>query len=242
MAIVVIASCKKPTICENCEPVNKLPMADAGKDTIIVSPGDSILLDGSASHDRDGRIVNYEWSQVGGFSAVAFGSVNTVKTNIGHFGFGIYQFQLAVTDDQGAYSVDTVTVQIEDRVYPVHPIGFYPNEYTGLVWNTGVIGLVSVGPVPDWQFSDFSEDNDGSKWKVQLIQQSPNVVVSLPYVQYSDVLANRNSPPLFYSIKDATPVFPGENPVGPVYIFADPAKTTKIDFTHTVDVVVYVKF
>ena len=56
--VLVYVSCKKKYFCENCDG-NKRPGAHAGKDTTIVLPVDSVILDGSASTD-DKKIVSYQ--------------------------------------------------------------------------------------------------------------------------------------------------------------------------------------
>ena len=42
------------------------PLAKAGADTILVLPVDSLLLDGRASKDPDGRIVAFKWTKISG--------------------------------------------------------------------------------------------------------------------------------------------------------------------------------
>ena len=241
--MLAIVSCSKKDVCENCNQNNAWPIAKAGIDTIIVSPTDSILLNGSSSSDLDGNISTYNWSEVPSFHA---GSVPAIRNNIEkqtvvtNLRPGIYRFSLKVTDNKGAYSFDTVTVQVEDRVYPTHPVGFYPSLYSGLSWNITATGTMVIGPVPDWQFADFPEDNDGHKWKVQLVQQATNTAIFLPYVKYAGVSTSSQS--IFYSISDLAVIYQGENPVGSIYIFANPTQTSGIDLSKPVDVIVYVKF
>ena len=243
IAMLAIVSCKKEEVCEFCNEDNKWPVANAGKDTIIVLPTDRIIMDGSASNDPDGTITNYKWSAIASFlsgSVPAIQDTTTKQTEVGNLRGGIYRFELKVTDNKGAYSLDTVTVQVEDRVYPPHPVGFYPWAYSGFSWNPTATGLMGVGPVPEWQFADFPESNDGSKWKVQLVQQTTNTAIFLPYVKYNDIATTNHS--IFYSIWDLVVIYQGENPVGSIYVFANPTQISGIDFTKTVDIMVYVKF
>jgi K319L-like, PKD domain len=200
------------------------------------------MLDGSASNDADGNITNYKWSAISGYPWVSVPDIqntNAKQTEVGNLRSGIYRFELKVTDNKGAYSVDTVTVQVEDRVYPSHPVGFYPWVYSGFSWNPTATTLKVVGPVPEWTFADFPEDNDGSKWIVQLEQQATNTAISLPYVRYNNIATTNGS--IFYSIWDLVAISPGENPTGSIYIFANPAQTSGIDFIKPVDVIVYLK-
>lgn len=244
ITILAIVSCRKTDVCETCNQNNVWPVAKAGTDTIIVLPADSILLNGSSSSDPDGNITDYNWSAIGSFSGSEPVIRNSIEkqTVVANLQPGIYRFALKVTDNKGSYSSDTVTVQLEDKVYPSHPVGFYPWLYSGLSWNSTATGSMVVGPVPVWQFSDFPEDNDGSKWKVQLVQQATNTNIFLPYVKYNSISTTNRS--VFYSIWDLVEIFPGagENPVGSIYIFANPTQTPGIDLSKPVDVIVYLNY
>lgn len=82
---------------------NVAPVADAGED-FTVSVGESFQFDGSGSTDADGSIVSYEWDAgVSGVDA-------TFTYNIP----GNYVVRLTVTDDDGATSIDTVTVTVTE--------------------------------------------------------------------------------------------------------------------------------
>jgi len=48
LSLIIFVSCKKELSCEGCIGNNKAPIANAGKDTTIPLPKDSITLDGSA--------------------------------------------------------------------------------------------------------------------------------------------------------------------------------------------------
>jgi len=243
IAALVFASCSKKEVCEFCNQDNKRPIAKAGKDTIIVLPADSIQLNGGSSSDPDGNIINYKWSFVPSSISASMPAIRndlekqTVATNLRP---GIYRFALKVTDNQGAYSSDTVTVQIEDRVYPQHPVGFYPWVYSGLSWKSTATGSMTIGPIPEWQFADAPEENDGSKWKIQLVQQSTNTATFLPYVKYD--LISPVYQTNFYSIWDLQVIYQGENSVGSVYVFSNPALAPGIDFSKPIDVIIYLKF
>gem|GEM_PF-5933113 len=243
IVMLSVISCDKKGVCEICDQKNLRPIARSGKDTIIVLPTDSILLNGSSSSDPDGHITNYNWSVIPSSISGSVPSIrhnNEEQTIVTNLLPGIYRFELRVTDDQGAHSVDTVTVQLEDQVYPPHPVGFYPWAYPGLPRDSTATGMTVIGPVPEWKFSDFPEDNGGTKWKVQLVQQATNTSNFLPYVEYSHISTTGQS--LFYSLGDLVVGSQGENPVGSVYIFANPSQTLGIDLTKPVEVIVYVKF
>ena len=82
-------SCKKEYSCENCLE-NKPPIANAGVDQLIVLPLDSILLDGSASHDPDGIIISYNWIKVAGPVSSAIIKTDSSKTRVKTLVRGVY--------------------------------------------------------------------------------------------------------------------------------------------------------
>src|SRR5688572_21913245 len=96
---LVYVSCKKEYSCENCRDTNKPPVADAGKDTIIILPMDSTMLDGSASTDPDGTIITFQWKNSTGPALFKIDSAATGKTVVKNLKSGIYQFELMVTDN-----------------------------------------------------------------------------------------------------------------------------------------------
>jgi N-acetylneuraminic acid mutarotase len=92
--------------------VNIPPVANAGKDTVVVSnqasctivPG-TIPLSGSLSYDSDGTIISYLWTGPGIISN-PFSAITTVSLDVP----GVYSFILKVTDNNGASAYDTVQV------------------------------------------------------------------------------------------------------------------------------------
>lgn len=102
--------CQKEISCEGCINGNKPPIAVAGSDQTITLPTDSILLNGSASSDPDGKISNYSWTKISGpvsFTIIkSSDSTTKVKTLVA----GAYQFELKVTDNDGLSSKDTIQI------------------------------------------------------------------------------------------------------------------------------------
>lgn len=95
-------------------PPNKPPVADAGKDeTIVMSfvTATSAILDGSNSKDEDGSIVAFKWNQLSG-STVNISSPSLVQTVVTGFQPGIYEFELIVTDNDGASASDKVVITV----------------------------------------------------------------------------------------------------------------------------------
>ena len=91
-------------------PANKIPIANAGKDTTIVLPVNTVNLDGSASLDPDGSITGYIWKNISGPSQYNLVNAGTSTTTVNNLVQGIYEFQLTVTDNNGAtinrYGID----------------------------------------------------------------------------------------------------------------------------------------
>ena len=97
---------------------NVSPIANAGADQTVAS-GAAVQLDGSASSDRGGTIATYEWSWTSGTGeAVRLTGADSVRpgfmadrldpgaADVTHV------FTLIVTDDEGAFDFDTVTVTV----------------------------------------------------------------------------------------------------------------------------------
>ena len=123
---------------------NLSPVADAGAD-LATDLGDSVLLDGSASDDPDGRILDYRWTR-------ADGSVIGSTTVISHtpLDAGNETLSLSVTDDDGASATDDVMVTTT-RIVPPDPVPdlstyelVFNDEFSGSTldpdkWHTGLL-------------------------------------------------------------------------------------------------------
>src|SRR5699024_10196374 len=92
---------------------NQAPVAAAGKDLIIRLPEHTVTLDGSASKDKDGKIVSYKWSQQSGPAEATIENDEESKTKISGLGEGTYVFILTVKDDQGATATDKGKVEVK---------------------------------------------------------------------------------------------------------------------------------
>jgi len=92
-------------------PANQPPTADAGADQFVsdsdLDGSESVTLDGSASTDTDGTIVNYLWTQ-GAVTLASSASPASIVT----LPVGVHTVTLTVTDDDTATAFDTVTVTI----------------------------------------------------------------------------------------------------------------------------------
>jgi len=89
------------------------PIANAGNDTTITLPVNSVKLDGTKSYDPDGSIVSYTWLQSSGASGVTIVNANTsTPTVVGLPSAGSYTFVLTVTDNAGLTGSASVTVTL----------------------------------------------------------------------------------------------------------------------------------
>ncbi len=92
--------------------VNSPPVADAGPD--LFTYYSDLALDGSRSFDPDGDPITYSWRVVGPQQVNIIGG-NTARPRVQLLsGMVLYTFELTVTDDKGASSRDTMTVNYND--------------------------------------------------------------------------------------------------------------------------------
>jgi Uncharacterized protein conserved in bacteria len=89
---------------------NQPPVANAGKDTTIALPTNSINLQGSGT-DADGTVASYSWTKISGSGTIS--SPNSATTSVTGLTQGTSIFQLVVTDNLGAPSnPDQVVVTV----------------------------------------------------------------------------------------------------------------------------------
>jgi hypothetical protein len=111
---LILNSCKKELSCENSLETNKPPIADAGRDTLIVLPADSIYLDGSASKDVDGSITTYQWKSISGPTSITIINSSKKISQAEKLKVGNYFFELIVTDNGGLSDKDTIIITVND--------------------------------------------------------------------------------------------------------------------------------
>jgi hypothetical protein len=95
---------------------NKLPVANAGKDQLILLPVNFVTLDGNASSDADGKIKTFFWKNVKGPGSFTIIDASAVKTEVKDLAEGVYEFELEVIDDDGGHSKDIVSVTVNTQV------------------------------------------------------------------------------------------------------------------------------
>ena len=109
----IILSCRKESARENKIEDNKPPVANAGADTIVLLPLNSVTLDGSSSNDQDGTINEFLWTQISGPALSAIDNSKSAKTTAKNLIKGVYQFELTVTDDGGLSAKDILMVIVD---------------------------------------------------------------------------------------------------------------------------------
>ena len=107
---IILLSCRK--VCDDCKEFNKSPVAHAGRNTTIMLPVDSVLLDGSGSSDPDGTISAWQWTKIAGPASFVISNASAEKTIVKNLTSGVYHFELKVTDDKGASAKDIVQVRV----------------------------------------------------------------------------------------------------------------------------------
>ncbi len=110
---------------------NQPPTARTENDITITLPVNSTLLHGNTSSDPDGVIVSYEWTQLSGPGQAVINNSNASIATAADLTTGIYTFQLKVTDDDGATSVKTMKVTVENQHNPKAFIKVFPNPTSG---------------------------------------------------------------------------------------------------------------
>jgi DNA/RNA endonuclease G (NUC1) len=110
------------------ESINDAPVANAGPDQTLECAG-ALTLNGSASSDPDGDTpLTYQWRE----GTTVLGTGATLNTSRP---FGSHTITLKVTDPSGAFSEDTVIVNVVDTTMPT----ITPNNLTILLDNLTIV-------------------------------------------------------------------------------------------------------
>jgi hypothetical protein len=120
ISLFAFITCKPDPVDPPPPPVNKPPVAKAGKDTSITlaSCGSTgyVMLDGTASFDPDNNYSSlaYSWTFIS-VQNISNGNIISPKgaqPAISNLKAGQYNIELTVTDPGGLFSKDTVTVDV----------------------------------------------------------------------------------------------------------------------------------
>ncbi len=112
---------------------NQPPVARTENDITITLPVNSTQVHGNTSSDPDGVITAYAWTQVSGPGQATITAASSAVATVGNLTTGIYTFELKVTDDDGAVSVKTMKVTVENQSSPKAFIKVYPNPVQGIL-------------------------------------------------------------------------------------------------------------
>lgn len=99
------------------QPVNQLPVVNAGSDVTITLPTNSVSLSGSAT-DPDGNITGYSWSRISGPTQFSISNSTATNPAISNLAAGTYTFRLTATDNGGASNYDDVNVIVNAAPSP----------------------------------------------------------------------------------------------------------------------------
>ena len=129
------------------------PVADAGSDQAITLPVNTVTLSGSGG-DADGTIVSYGWTKVSGPSNYSILNPGSAVTDITGLVQGVYQFQIEVTDNNGAKGTDIVqvTVNAAPNQLPVADAGL---DQT-ITLPTNIVTLSGSGSDADGTISSYN--------------------------------------------------------------------------------------
>lgn len=103
-------------------PTNQPPTADAGSDTTITLPNNSVILSGRGS-DPEGSAVAFKWTRVSGSGNLL--ASNAANSEVVSLTVGTSVFRLTVTDDKGGTKTDDVKVTVNPAATPP------PGKYEG---------------------------------------------------------------------------------------------------------------
>ncbi|ELR73352.1 PKD domain containing protein [Fulvivirga imtechensis AK7] len=129
--------------------VNQNPTANAGSDITLTLPTNSTTLPGTGS-DPDGSITTYLWEQISGPSTITITNASNAEATVTSLIEGTYQFQLTVTDDDGAQDADIMRVIVQPAPVNIAPVA-----------NAGPDKNITL-PVNSVIFNGSGSDADGS--------------------------------------------------------------------------------
>ena len=128
---------------------NQAPTANAGADQSITLPANTVALTGSGI-DIDGTITAYRWRKIAGPTSFSIISTTSPSTNVTGLVQGVYQFELRVTDNNGATGRDSITITVNAATPPANIL---PSANAGtdleITLPTNTVSLSGTGTDPD---------------------------------------------------------------------------------------------
>ena len=133
---------------------NQAPIVNAGADISIAFPTLFTTLSGNVS-DADGKIVDHKWSKISGplTSVIALpASISSALTGLIP---GVYEYELAATDDSGAVVKDTVKVNVNLSLLNKPPVVSAGADKTMTLPYSGT-SLTGSGSDPDGTVKSYT--------------------------------------------------------------------------------------
>ena len=127
------------------------PVANAGADTTIALPSDSVMLNGSGSSDPGGETLTYQWTEISGPTQALLGSSGSAATTAGGLSAGLYVFKLKVTNTSGLSDTMSVQVLVEN------------SQRTAAADTAGAAFMVYPNPVSTILTIKFTDANTSGK-------------------------------------------------------------------------------
>lgn len=121
-----------------CVRKNILPIARAGKDTMICCKPDSLKLDGTGSYDPDGTVNNFAWRIINNIKGTITGahSAQPVFSSDTAMDFSL---ELIITDNLGAASKDTILIKVNPAIATTYIFTGNGNWNDVSNWNNNTI-------------------------------------------------------------------------------------------------------
>ncbi|MBN8688851.1 MAG: DUF4990 domain-containing protein [Chitinophagales bacterium] len=176
------------TITVNAAP-NIPPVADAGSDHVLTLPVNSLTITGSG-FDPDGTITAYQWNKISGPAQFIILSPSQASSLFNNLVQGTYQFELRVTDNQGALGRDTVTVIVN----PGTPVNQAPLANAGadisITLPVNTVTVTGSGNDPDGTIASYqwTKINGPATFTIVNATQAQTVINNLVQGTYQFVL------------------------------------------------------
>ncbi|NQV33330.1 MAG: DNRLRE domain-containing protein, partial [Phycisphaeraceae bacterium] len=184
-----------PKLIVDYDPVtNEAPVANAGEDR-VVEVGETVSLDGSASHDPDGDELAFTWTWI--IDNVPYSTTGVEPTV--QLPLGEHPIQLEVSDDQ-AVSAAIVMITVVNRPEIIHvstedyAIGDYPPRTR--YW----LEVANWESYPDELFEVTPDTPCGSRTHVRIYQDNGTYIYG--FCGFSD---NEHLKNIWFSVEKGTP-------------------------------------
>jgi hypothetical protein len=143
---------------------NQIPTANAGTDQTITLPTNTVTISGSGK-DADGTISSYQWTKISGPTGGTIKDANSPNTDVTDLVEGVYQFELKVTDNQGATGKSTMQITVNAAVNSSPTADAGTDQTIVLPTNSVTLsgsGKDSDGTISSYEWSKISGPSSGS--------------------------------------------------------------------------------